>query len=232
MKNILVALLLTSLCSISAQNKGPGVIDRNENVFASFESDKSDLGRAREIKRTGKIIDGYKHIWKDWNNTGVVEATNGKKYRVKNINVNAKNNWVEVNVHSDSVYAFNRKNVNKVIIDNREFVNVDFPEMKRSFLVELIAAGKDFMLLKKYDVEIESGSPNPMRGPSNDKYKINDDYYIKKGESVERFKLKKSNILKLYNENADDIAAFAKAERLSFKDNKELAEIIKYANGL
>jgi hypothetical protein len=71
-----------------------------------------------------------------------------------------------------------------------------------------------------------------MRGSTRDKYKLLYDYYIKEGESLEKLKLKKSAITKLYGENGKKVAAYAKKEKLSFKDDAELAKIITYANTL
>jgi len=232
MKNVLVALLILNSTFTWAQSKGPNITAQNENVFASFDTDKSNLGRTKAIVRTGKIIDGYKHLWKKWNNTGIVEASNGKKYRVAKINFNAKNNWFEVSVHTDSTYAFDRRKVAKVMINDRTFINVEFPDNERSFVVEEIAKGEDFLLVKKYDVEILYGSHDPMRGTTRDKYKLLDDYYLKNNEGVEKFSPKKSSITKLYGNNAKKVAAYAKKEKLSFKDDKELAQIITYANSL
>lgn len=233
MKNVLAALLIILCCSFTwGQTKGPGISNQNESVFNSFDQDKDNLGRTKAIVRTGKIIDGHKHIWKEWNKNGVVEAANGKKYRVSKINFNAKNNWFEVNVHEDSTYTFDRRKVNKVVINDRTFINVEFPESQRSYVVEQIATGKDFMLIKKYDVEILYGSHDPMRGTTRDKYKLLDDYYLKTNEGLEKFSPKKSSITKLYGNNAKKIAAYAKKEKLSFKDDKELAQIITYANSL
>lgn len=232
MKNVLVTFLLLISCFTWSQTKGPSISNQTESVFNSFDQDKDNLGRTKAIVRTGKIIDGYKHIWKEWDNNGVVEAVNGKKYRVSKINFNAKNNWFEVNVHQDSTYAFDRRKVNKVVIKDRTFINVEFPENQRSFVVEEIAKGKDFLLVKKYDVEILYGSHDPMRGTTRDKYKLLNDYYLKNDEGVEKFSPKKSSIIKLYGDNAKKVAAYAKKEKLSFKDDKELAKIIAFANGL
>lgn len=232
MKNILVTVLLASLGSISAQNKGPGSSGEIADTFESFKTDRNDLGRAREIKRSGKAIDGTKYIWKEWNNEGLVEASNGKKYKVSNINFNAKNNWFEVNVHKDSSYAFNRRKIHKVHINDKVFINVQFPEAQRDFVVQEIAKSENFTIVKKYDIEIIYGSHDPMRGSTRDKYKLLYDYYIKEGESLEKLKLKKSAITKLYGENGKKVAAYAKKEKLSFKDDAELAKIIAYANAL
>lgn len=232
MKNILFALLVAGLSSISAQNKGPGTPSELTDIFGSFNTDRNDLGRAKLIKRTRKIIDGTRYIWKEWNNEGLVEASNGKTYKVSEINFNAQNNWFEVNVHKDSTYAFNRRKINKVQINDRVFVNVHFPEAQRDFVVEEIAKSNNFVIIKKYNIEIIYGSHDPMRGSTRDKYKLLYDYYIKEGESLEKLKLKKSVITKLYGDNAKKVATYAKSEKLSFKDDAELARIIAYANTL
>lgn len=232
MKNLLVALLFLSFSFTWGQTKGPGMPNQNEAVYSSFERNKDNLGRTKAIVRTGKIIDGSKHLWDEWNNSGLVEAVDGKKYRVSKINFNAKNNWFEVNVHQDSTYVFDRRKVNEVIINDRTFIKVEFPENQRSYVVEEIAKGKDFSLVKKYDVEILYGSHDPMRGTTRDKYKLLDDYYLKNSKGIEKFKPKKSTIIKLYGGNAKKVAAYAKKEKLSFKDDKELAQIITYANSL
>ena len=84
----------------------------------------------------------------------------------------------------------------------------------------------DYSIVKEFAIEIREANPNPMINRSKRKIIQKEYYYKLVGQRLERFKFKKKNILALAGDQADDLEAYAKANRLSFKDDDDVAQIL------
>ena len=92
---------------------------------------------------------------------------------------------------------------------------------------EVLFENKDFALLKGYDISFVKSSPNPMVNRPKPKIKKKVSYYLYKQGQLTDFKLKKTNILSLLGDKADQGVAFAESNKLSFKKDKDIKRILQ-----
>ena len=92
---------------------------------------------------------------------------------------------------------------------------------------EVIFENEDFAILKKWYIEIREGSDNPMVNRSN-KYVQRSNYYIEQNDALRLFKFKKKNLLELAGDKADEIEAYAKKYKLSFKKEIDVSRMFSY----
>ena len=149
-----------------------------------------------------------------------------------NINLNARRNVFESKIGTDSVFTFDFTNIEKMVVNNKTYKNIFSPVEGGYRLVEVVAETDDFAIYKDYKIDIKEGSPNPMLAQQNDKYLMKDSYYVKKGRSFKKFKLKKSSFLKLAGSKADMLEAYADKNDLNFRDEKDLEKIASYYGSL
>ena len=57
---------------------------------------------------------------------------------------------------------------------------------------------------------------------------MRDSYYVKKGKSFKRLKLKKSEILKAAGSKSSVVEQYAKDNNLNFKNERDLQKIVSY----
>ena len=96
--------------------------------------------------------------------------------------------------------------------------------------MEVIVDHSAFALLKEYKIDIKIGEPHPlMLEPTTDEYIIKSSYYIKRGNGIEKFKLSKKNILGLVSkENVKKMEQFVKENKLSYKKDKDVNQMLTY----
>ena len=114
-------------------------------------------------------------------------------------------------------------------MNNREFKNYYYNDDNRVY--EIIYESDKFTLMKGFKVSVVEGSANPMLNRSADRYIRKESHFIKEGDKIKPFKLKKSKILKLVNgdeEKAANIEAYVDANNLSFKKEYDVQRILEY----
>lgn len=173
-------------------------------------------------------VEGSVYVFDNWRNNAIIETTENKRFQVRNVNFNAKTNAIEARINGDSVFTFDYTNIDRIVINNRSFKNEYSPVEGGYRVFEVVAETDDFAIYKDYVLDIKEGNPNPMLVQTNDKYIMRDNYYMKKGRSFKKIKLKKSSVLKLAGKKADELEAFAKKNRLSFKKEEDLQKIARY----
>lgn len=179
-----------------------------------------------------KDIIGNIYVFENWNNSCNIKIGD-KVYKLKNINLNMKSDQFEAKVGKDSMFAFNTSNIDYIIIKNRKFKSFYVPEKEKNRNFELIYDSVDIKLLKEYEVGIKYNDPDPLMVKKNvDNYFTTITYYIRKGEEIKQIKLKKKDILNLFDRKASVVDKFVKENKLSYKKEKDLNKIFIYYNSL
>lgn len=225
---VLVSFVITSI-GYAQQN----AVDTNNNVLnalATYGPDGANIGASSFVRNPARPIDGTVYLFDSWfNNTLIVTTTQEKPIRLNsNINFNAKRNVFESKIDSETIFTFDFTNIEKVIINNRVFKNVYSPVDGGYRVFEVVAETKDFEIYKDYTIDIREGNPNPLLARANDKYILRDGYYVKKGKSFKRFKLKKSTILEVAGSKSSNLEKYAKDNNLNFKNEQDLQKIASY----
>ena len=182
-------------------------------------------------------VEGSNYLFSNWVNMASIHTTDKKGYKIPKVNFNVKFNRFEANLSDgskDSIFAFNSKSIDKVIIDNHQFVRKSVEGKGSNYFLELIEEGDKLSLLKSYSAVITQGTINPMtqKKLTEDKISINASYYIDRDGNLEEIKLKKSTVLKLMSDKKDELKSFLSENKISFKEDNDIKKIFSYYNSI
>lgn len=206
----------------------------SQTDFRSALSGKSaNFGSSFFYNQPNKVILGSTYLFDEWNNDGEIQTVTGERFLVRNINLNLSRNAFEAKVNdNDSIFSFNFNNIKQIVINGKSYKNYYFNEENRVY--ELIYSNENFSILKGFSVKLVTGSGNPMVNRSNDKYVKKESYFIRDAEdkSIQKFKLNKRSLGKLFSNKDLDlerIERFSSSKRISFKDEEDVIQLLKFA---
>ena len=226
MRIIFTLIVLASNVIIAQTNLGTDF-----NALGSNAS--SDFGTSFFYNQPNKFIIGSAYLFEEWNNDAEIQTLTGERFLVKNINLNISRNAFEAKINdNDSIFSFTFNNIKQIIINGKSYKNYYYNEDNRVY--ELIYSGKNFTLLKGFDVKLVTGSGNPMVNRSNDKYVKKESYFIrsKSEKTIENFKMNKRSLNRLFEKSAMDlnrILGFIDSGNLSYKDEKDVISMLEFA---
>ena len=226
MRIIFTLLVLASNIIIAQTNLGTDF-----NALGSNAS--SDFGTSFFYNQPNKFIIGSAYLFEEWNNNAEIQTLTGERFLVRNINLNISRNAFEAKINdNDSIFSFTFNNIKQIIINGKSYKNYYYNEDNRVY--ELIYSGKNFTLLKGFDVKLVTGSGNPMVNRSNDKYVKKESYFIrsKSEKTIENFKMNKRSLNRLFEKSAVDlnrILGFIDSGNLSYKDEKDVISMLEFA---
>lgn len=226
MRIIFTLIVLASNVIIAQTNLGTDF-----NALGSNAS--SDFGTSFFYNQPNKFIIGSAYLFEEWNNDAEIQTLNGERFLVRNINLNISRNAFEAKINdNDSIFSFTFNNIKQIIINGKSYKNYYYNEDNRVY--ELIYSGKNFTLLKGFDVKLVTGSGNPMVNRSNDKYVKKESYFIrsKSEKTIENFKMNKRSLNRLFEKSAVDlnrILGFIDSGNLSYKDEKDVISMLEFA---
>jgi len=206
----------------------------SQTDFRSALTGKSaNFGSSFFYNQPNKVILGSTYLFDEWNNDGEIQTVTGERFLVRNINLNLSRNAFEAKVNdNDSIFSFNFNNIKQIVINGKSYKNYYFNEENRVY--ELIYSNENFSILKGFSVKLVTGSGNPMVNRSNDKYVKKESYFIRDAEdkSIQKFKLNKRSFSKLFSNKDLDlerIERFSSSKRISFKDEEDVIQLLKFA---
>ena len=226
MRIIFTLIVLASNVIIAQTNLGTDF-----NALGSNAS--SDFGTSFFYNQPNKFIIGSAYLFEEWNNNAEIQTLTGERFLVRNINLNISRNAFEAKINdNDSIFSFTFNNIKQIIINGKSYKNYYYNEDNRVY--ELIYSGKNFTLLKGFDVKLVTGSGNPMVNRSNDKYVRKESYFIrsKSDKTIENFKMNKRSLNRLFEKSAVDlnrILGFIDSGNLSYKDEKDVISMLEFA---
>ena len=226
MRIIFTLIVLVSNVIIAQTNLGTDF-----NALGSNAS--SDFGTSFFYNQPNKFIIGSAYLFEEWNNNAEIQTLTGERFLVRNINLNISRNAFEAKINdNDSIFSFTFNNIKQIIINGKSYKNYYYNEDNRVY--ELIYSGRNFTLLKGFDVKLVTGSGNPMVNRSNDKYVKKESYFIrsKSEKTIENFKMNKRSLNRLFEKSAVDlnrILGFIDSGNLSYKDEKDVISMLEFA---
>lgn len=190
----------------------------NANRFGAFH-----------FKNPKRRVEGTTHLFDKWENNGIILLSSGKRFAIKNINLNLERNVFESQYEDGKIFTFNFNNIDKFIINNKAYKNYYYDDDVKVY--EIVYDSPDFQLLKGFKMNLIQGSANPMLNRSVDRYVKKEYYFIKQGVEIKPFKLKKGKVLKFLTDDKSkqkDIQEHASNNKLSFKNEKDIKKIFDY----
>lgn len=211
---------------------------QTSDTALNFESDIEssirlfNLGGEGTVSTRPKEILGNIHVFKNWNNKCVL-SIEGKVYKLANINLNILTNKFESQMNKDSVFVFNFPTFDHIFINNRKFKNFYISKEHKNETFELIYDGEDIKILKRYEVGVKHNDPDPLMIRKNaDSYFKRINYFVKEGNDFKNIKLKKKDILLLFDDKVDLVSKYVKENKLSYKSDKDLNKMFIYYDSL
>jgi len=148
-----------------------------------------------------KYIDGSIYLFNHWNNPAKIISINEDVFSINNINFNIRQQVFQSKINNDSIFTFEFNSISKFIIRGKTFKC--FRANNQPKIFEIISESEKFILLKNYRLDLIEGSSNPMVNRKNDKYKTRTTYFIIKDDLIKPFKLRKKNLLDLFNQKSE-----------------------------
>ena len=227
-KLFLLTILVLSVTFVSYAQTDQAVNPNNTTVVSIASQGTGYRGGTGVVYNPPRNIEGTVYLFDSWRNNVVIE-TDKQNFKLGNINFNAKRNSFESKIQgTDSIFTFNFKNINRLLVNNQPFKKIYSPIDGGYKIYEVIAEAGDYAIYKDYYIEIKEGNPNPMLVQTSDKYVMRDSYFVKKGKSFKRLKFKKSAILKSVGNKSKALEKYASENGLSFKNEAELEKIIAH----
>ncbi|WP_420379916.1 hypothetical protein [Gilvibacter sp.] len=241
--------LLIMLCGIAGvafaqqgeqQVTTSAVFGSSSNSVGLFQSDENTLlinvDDIQKIEGVASIRDfdnwqsqsnteGSVMLFDEWAPKGYVYAGD-KKYVFPKMNYDILEGAVVSQFKKDSIFNLGVEGYDKIVFNNKVFKSIFTPSRGGNAMYQVVFECPDYSIVKEFAIEIREANPNPMINRSKRKIIQKEYYYKLVGQRLERFKFKKKNILALAGDQADDLEAYAKANRLSFKDDDDVAQIL------
>jgi len=231
MKSVLILIMGIFFAQISAQSN-VSLVTQTSNTGVSFNNNAYQFGAYTTFKNPYRGIEGSVYLFKGWNNRVVIHTADNNKFFMRKVNLNLIRNTIEVKTSEDSLFIFNFNNINKFAINNRVFKNFYYNDNNRVY--EMIYESDELSLLKGFTIRLIEASPNPMNNRPKDRYLQGHIYFIKRGDDIKKFALKKSKILRLIDdpEKVAKLKDYALRNELSFKKEYDVRKILEYYNTL
>jgi hypothetical protein len=209
-----------------------------ENVDRSGSSQTNSLPELTTHQKAGtsmmffnppRQVDGTEYLFDEWNNYAIIHTEDNQKFGLKNINLNIKQNSFVSKIDNDSLFTFNFNNIKKVEINGKIYKNYYWNDDNRVY--EIIYEGNGWSIIKGFKIVEVTGSANPMLNRTRDRLVRKWFYYLKDDKGIHHFKLSRGKILKVLDISEAEkskIIDYSKRNKLSFKDEDEVKQILEF----
>ena len=217
MKNTLILAFFLMSMSVFSQTSDPSIMSyrrlmNKKNGVVNSKVDGSPL--AFEIKNRPIIVTDI------LNKQHVIPKGNYNAYTDNVVSVTSKDSLSVISKNKIKNFEYNN-------ITYKKFINEDG---QNRFYAELYK-DNELVFLKGYFVVVTPGTTDPLTQAksSNDKFNLTEKYYILNVNGrVERFVLKKKNVLRLLADFKSDVSTFVKESNLSYKSESDIIKIFDY----
>jgi hypothetical protein len=197
------------------------LISQTQIKYNSLSNTYGSIGTLDAALFNNNDIEGSPFLFDSWNNFASIYINNKKKIDLQNINFNTQNSTFISKISKDSIFTFYY--IDKVIINDRVFIQIN------NKFYENIASFNNSSLLKAYSLEIvpeKHKITNTIIGPG--KYEIKSEYFLNYNGNLEKFKLRKKDILNKSNSRKNIVIRYVKNNKLSFSKEEDVIKIFNF----
>ncbi len=167
---------------------------------------------------------------------GVLVSGNSQTVPV-NLNLDLANNRILVNrgnkligIENSAVTAI--KILTPTLTFKNGFQTGGKDDLNKYSLFKVIHEGDNVSFLKHTGVNLQKDVSSYSTATQTDVFIQHTAYYVIKDGKFDRVKMRKRNVLRLFDENRKAVDTYAKENKLDFKDDEHLALMFKYAESL
>ena len=218
LSKLVALLLLMTISQINAQGR---VSSR------AYEADLVAFrdGNGRSVNKVDVIT---MYLFNNWESDAVFHMKDDKNFKAKNINYNIQKDQFECKFAKDSLFVF---------AHNFDFALINAKKFKRYFIgsspsyAEVLFENEKTTFIKKYIYKVLESSPDPLMIRKDvSKVFITPVYYLidNKTNDLQLVKLNKSSFSKHFSEKKSDMKEFVKRNKLSYKEERDIFEMLRY----
>lgn len=226
MKSSVVVLLMIVFSSIFSYGQNEKGATNSPDFVTTFTGNiaQNSAGMWVPAHTKDKTIEGTPYLFKNWTGLYTVVNKKGNKFKVVNLNYNVESKNMETYYAADSVFQYHLPEIDYVLANNKRYRIVE-----DELFLELYNAGS-IKILKQFSININEGVSNPLSQAdlTQRRYVIKEEYKLHKDNSLSKFKLNKSNILKLFTDKSDAIVKYVKENKLSYSEEADVVRILNY----
>lgn len=192
--------ILCTFTLIGQTNKTDGNASAISNNMVVAANGNNAFGASAVFFNPNKKAEGSVHLFKTWDNLGVIHSVDDQKFSIKNINLNLERNVFESKIGQDSLFTFNFNNIKMFVVNGLKFKN--YYHKGESKVFQTLYEQETYEILRGFNLQLVKGSVNPMLNRSTDKYVQKSAYYIRENDLIKPLRLKKKNVLRLVNNDS------------------------------
>jgi len=170
---------------------------------------------------------GSKFLSQTWKNRATLITSSGKKITLTNVNYELEKGAFALQNES-SIFIIDGNKYDNIVFNGKTFKYLLNPVKGGKEYFEVIANNDEISILKQYSLSVREQDGNaPGYGlDKSKKYIKKHQYFVKQGDDFSKIKLKKSSIIALFPNKEAKLTAFAKNNKLSFKKESDIRQII------
>lgn len=222
MKNVFTILILSMACTLINQELyAQEDVDSNELIGGL-----NNLWQYHSFTAGSEEVKGNPFLFEDWDTKGFIYSK-GNVFEVNKLNYNIYKEEIGALKEKESVFAYDTQYIDSVKIDDKRLHKLN------GKFYEALQIGSKASLYKKYETRIVEGQFNPTDGTTQKgRLVIMDDYYVISQGDLQKFKPSKGSIADLFGDQAGEMNKFMKANKLKYKNEKDLISIFESYNKL
>lgn len=232
MKQLTFTILFALLATIKIYSQvGVDISDKNmggQNII-QYEKGKGSY----QTLLLGDIS-GSPLVYSDAVKNTVIKTTSGELYKIPSGNYNVYTDKIVSKISRDSIFSYDDSTIAHIIFDDVKAKKYSVMGDERRYFF-ILNEGEKISFLKSFTHRIVKGKVNPMthQKMTENKIQILHEYFVSEdGKAVANITLKKKTILALMADKKNEIVTFVKNNKLSYKDETDVASIFKHYNAL
>lgn len=175
-------------------------------------------------------------LFDQWESIAVV-AHDSSSFKIDTANYHIQNDMM-LFVYEGNMYQLYPEMIQSAVIANREFLSLLYeakPKVLERGYFEILVYG-EYLLLRRHEIELEVTNSNPLGmvfTKEENLVKSESLYYLRSGSSrPQELPRKKSDFIRIFRSNRDDLIDYAKSNHLSQKNTEDVSRIFAYYNGI
>lgn len=226
-KLLLTVLFLFIINSLSAQ------IEEQQKNFSNVDLTIRGLPAQWSVNSgamSTRYTAGSSFLFEDWNNITVLTSENGEKLKLKNSNLFIDKNEFQTKSEEGEVYTLDGNFLKTVVINNRIFEKINFPQENGYKFLELVFNSNEKKLLKEYSLVLKENRLNASTTESVLNKTVSNIYYVKTKGSFKAIKINKSSISNYLGISTKELKRYLNSSKLTLSNDEDLKELLRHFN--